>query len=486
MRGSATDGAGTARPAVAARATGVTVCGACSANVVADATGSVTGATACTTPVVAGVATAATVLTTGLVTAATVFVTGSVTVATDLTTGAVTGSTAFVTGSTAVAIGAVAVVTVSVTVPRRPPGPVSPPLLPVCAPALPASSIPSTPSAIRPPNVTNRRRNSTPDRSATPLSWEFGKALSVGEVLGNSIHFTSLHTRLIPHPVLRAPRASGLVETHKNFGSRNFAAISARITLTQLERVMTRNGDGMQDVVRRAEWAVHQRARSACAAATGAGVPGRFRAWEPGGVLAVSATEPALGHLSVVTGVTRATLSPAVDLVRAPGWDGVPPTLILRAELGAPQGLVRDGKRPLAVSRVPSAARPQPDVVEADDTFVDVLLAGYEAAGPVAGFIAAEHRQPGMRRFVVLADGLPVAAAAMSVHDGIAVLGGASTLPAHRGRGGQSRLLEHRLWLAAEAGCTLAVATARADSVSAANLRRAGFEIHARTAWRAA
>lgn len=235
----------------------------------------------------------------------------------------------------------------------------------------------------------------------------------------------------------------------------------------------------MHDVVHRAEWAVHQRARSACAAATRAGLAGRFLAWDADGVFAVSA---ALAHLSVVTGVTAATLPAAVDLART--GDG-PSTLILAAELGEPPGLVRDGERPLAIATLPAAAgSQQPDVVAADDSFVDLLVAGYEVTGPVADFIAAEHRQAGLHRFFVVTAGIPVAAAAMSVHDDVAVLGGASTLPAYRGRGAQSRLLAHRLWLAAEAGCTLAVGTARADSVSAANLRRAGFDIRRRVAWR--
>jgi GNAT superfamily N-acetyltransferase len=114
---------------------------------------------------------------------------------------------------------------------------------------------------------------------------------------------------------------------------------------------------------------------------------------------------------------------------------------------------------------------------------VDVLLAGYEAEGVVAAFVAAEHRLPEVRRFLVVEGGTPIAAAAMTVHGDLAVLGGASTLPAHRGRGAQPRLLRHRLRVAAEAGCVLAVATASAGSVSAANLRRAGFHLHRRSAW---
>lgn len=121
-------------------------------------------------------------------------------------------------------------------------------------------------------------------------------------------------------------------------------------------------------------------------------------------------------------------------------------------------------------------------MLDADDV-VPLLLAGYGVTGAVAAFIAAEHRRPEVRGFLALADGEPVAAAAMTLHDGVAVLGGAATLPAHRGRGAQSRLLRHRLAVAARAGTTLAVATAVPGSASAANLVRAGFTVHRRRAW---
>ncbi|MEA5367333.1 GNAT family N-acetyltransferase [Amycolatopsis sp., V23-08] len=232
--------------------------------------------------------------------------------------------------------------------------------------------------------------------------------------------------------------------------------------------------------VRAAELALHQRTGLACAAA---GVPGRFRVWEHDGLLAVLATDPALGFLSTVSGVAPETLSALPGLLAAPEWDGVEPT-VLTTDLDAPPaaGLVRAGERVLAVRRLGEWPEPE-SVVDADDTFVDVLLAGYEAEGVVAAFVAAEHRLPQVRRFFVVEDGTPIAAAAMTIHGEVAVLGGASTLPAHRGRGAQPRLLRHRLRVAADAGCVLAVATARAGSVSAANLSRAGFCCYRRSAW---
>jgi GNAT superfamily N-acetyltransferase len=234
----------------------------------------------------------------------------------------------------------------------------------------------------------------------------------------------------------------------------------------------------------------------ACQAALDAGVPGRFQVWEEAGLLAVLATDPALGFLSTVSGVLRETVPAAVGLVNAPVWDGVAPTVIVSAELDevgeAPllaAGLRRAGDRVVAVRRLEtrpaSAAGGYSDVVDAgaEDMFLRVLLAGYQVDGLVAAFIRAEHGHPMVRRFLLVEREVPIAAAAMTIHGDVAVIGGACTLPAHRGKGAQSRLLQHRLRTAAEAGCVLAVATARPESVSAANLRRAGFGIHRRPAW---
>lgn len=235
-----------------------------------------------------------------------------------------------------------------------------------------------------------------------------------------------------------------------------------------------------------AEWALHRRAWMACDAAVSAGVPGRFRVWERAGVFAVLATEPALGFLSTVTGVVPATVQAAVDVVDGGGWCGVRPRVVVPTDVGerllTRAGFVRVGDRVLAVRRLDPAA-PGDGVVDADDSFLDVLLAGYEVDGAVAAFIRAEHGHPLVRRFQVLAEGAPVAAAAMTVHGEVAVFGGASTVPAWRGRGAQSRLLRHRLHVAANVGCRLAVATARAGSVSADNLRRAGFLVRRQAVW---
>jgi ribosomal protein S18 acetylase RimI-like enzyme len=248
--------------------------------------------------------------------------------------------------------------------------------------------------------------------------------------------------------------------------------------------------------VLRAQWAVHQRAGLACRAATAAGVPGRFRVWEQSGVYAVLATDPTLAFLSTVTGATAQSVTQVLDLVCDPVWAGIGPAVTLLAghasavgEQLQSAGLVAGPERALAVQRIdtssPSAAVPDAGVVDASDvrTFVEVLLAGYEVGGAVADYISAEHRDPAVLRFLAVDAGSAVGAAAMTVHGGIAVLGGASIAPSHRGRGLQSRLIDHRVRAAAEAGCKVAVATVRPDSPSASNLHRAGFRIHRCSTW---
>lgn len=237
----------------------------------------------------------------------------------------------------------------------------------------------------------------------------------------------------------------------------------------------------MPSDVSRAERALHRRMALACEAAPAAGVPGRFRVWERAGLFAVLASDPALGYLSTVSGVTPSTVKAAAELADDPVWNGVEPTVVTD---GLPiPGYVRADDRLLATRRLRRRRAVPPEVVDAE-VFVSVLLEGFEAHGVVARFMAAEHRLPAVRRFLLVAGEKPIAAAGMTIHEEVAVLGAASTLRAHRGHGAQVKLLHRRLAVAAAEGCTLAVATARPDSPSAANLARAGFRLHRRQAWR--
>ena len=108
------------------------------------------------------------------------------------------------------------------------------------------------------------------------------------------------------------------------------------------------------------------------------------------------------------------------------------------------------------------------------------IISGEEAEGTEARRISDEYcdaaaRVTGSTDYVALVDGSPVACASLTVVNGVAQLGGANTLEAHRGQGLQSALLTHRLHAAAAAQCTLATATALPDGQSARNLERFGF-----------
>ncbi len=86
--------------------------------------------------------------------------------------------------------------------------------------------------------------------------------------------------------------------------------------------------------------------------------------------------------------------------------------------------------------------------------------------------------------FVAELEGRPVAAGALSLGDGVALLAGASTIPEARRQGAQLALLEARLRFAEERGYPLAMMAALPGSASQRNAERQGFRIaYTRTKW---
>ncbi len=73
-------------------------------------------------------------------------------------------------------------------------------------------------------------------------------------------------------------------------------------------------------------------------------------------------------------------------------------------------------------------------------------------------------------------DGRPIGCAGLTISDGIATLGGMSTIPAERCRGVQSALIRYRLWAARSAGCAIATTAVSPGGGSERNLIRHGFE----------
>ena len=246
-----------------------------------------------------------------------------------------------------------------------------------------------------------------------------------------------------------------------------------------------------------AEDALFARGRLALAAAV---PPDAWSAVEAGGLRAVLTTVPELSFLCTVTGLHPGTVAAMPAALAEARGAGVPAVTVIGGSEADPTlhrhlralGGVPAGVRPLAVRLLPAPARAAgvgPRVVAVDTgpdraRFLDVLLAGY-AAGPAVGhLLAAEHSSPSVHGFLAWDGDEPVAAAGLSVHGGVAVLGGAATLPARRGRGAQGALLDERVSVAHRAGAWLATATAAAGQGSARNLVRAGFTVHERPSWR--
>jgi GNAT superfamily N-acetyltransferase len=127
----------------------------------------------------------------------------------------------------------------------------------------------------------------------------------------------------------------------------------------------------------------------------------------------------------------------------------------------------------------------QPDVAE----FADVLTAAYGYAGDEASawriFAAYGYRAPGFVAFLAALDSQPVAAGIVHLDNESALVDGAATLSAYRGRGLQKALLAARLLHAKAQGARYAFSRTSLGSISQANLQTMGLQILTQsTAWR--
>jgi hypothetical protein len=122
------------------------------------------------------------------------------------------------------------------------------------------------------------------------------------------------------------------------------------------------------------------------------------------------------------------------------------------------------------------------------DIWTQTFVAGWSDAADLGDFLReAGHVQAhvaGAHRFLASQEGRPVAAGGLFVHDNVALLAGASTIPSARRKGAQLALLEARLRFAAAAGCDLAMMGAMPGSGSQRNAERNGFRIaYTRIKW---
>lgn len=120
--------------------------------------------------------------------------------------------------------------------------------------------------------------------------------------------------------------------------------------------------------------------------------------------------------------------------------------------------------------------------------WADTAARGWGETAELAAFVrelgGISARTNGTVCFIAEWSGQPIAAAALGIHDGVAIFAGASTDPAFRGRGAQAALLDARLRHAAAVGCDIAMMGALPGSASQRNGERQGFRIaYTRIKW---
>lgn len=172
----------------------------------------------------------------------------------------------------------------------------------------------------------------------------------------------------------------------------------------------------------------------------------------------------------------------------------------VHAGLGTLGLLVDRGYRPVELSNVLVQPLPAPAEAPAPglqvrtstpadaERWVESSAAGWadtpeigDLARSIARVVAAN---PLMTNFIVERAGVMIATASLGIHEGVALLAGASTIPAGRGLGAQSAVLAARLAEAHRRGCDLAMIVATPGSSSQRNAERRGFRVaYSRTKW---
>jgi hypothetical protein len=123
------------------------------------------------------------------------------------------------------------------------------------------------------------------------------------------------------------------------------------------------------------------------------------------------------------------------------------------------------------------------------DAYAHAAAEGWSEAGELAHQVADLGRvlfaANGYVGFLVERNGRIIATAGLAIHNRVALLAGASTIPEARGLGAQRAVLAARLRYAVEEGCDLAMMVTEPGSASQRNAERHGFRVaYTRTKWR--
>lgn len=158
--------------------------------------------------------------------------------------------------------------------------------------------------------------------------------------------------------------------------------------------------------------------------------------------------------------------------------------------LGLTPPLVEDLSRAVRedAGRGITIERARPDQMKAwIETAIDGFLTPDQFDGPpptetfdretLRGVYADYSVSPGTVMYFASREGEVAGVGSARASEGLALMSGAATLPAHRRRGVQSALLRARLLDVATAGCDIAIVTTEPASKSQQNVQRAGFAL---------
>jgi hypothetical protein len=125
---------------------------------------------------------------------------------------------------------------------------------------------------------------------------------------------------------------------------------------------------------------------------------------------------------------------------------------------------------------------------EEEELWARTAAQGWSESGELAEFMLEIGRicvrRPETVPFMADLDGVPIATGVLCLLDGVALLAGASTIPAKRKLGAQLALLDGRLRYAALQGCDIAMMCTLPGSASQRNAERHGFRIaYTRVKW---
>lgn len=168
--------------------------------------------------------------------------------------------------------------------------------------------------------------------------------------------------------------------------------------------------------------------------------------------------------------------TPVLDLLNKRGYRAVE----LSQVLFRPAAVIDVGGGNAVTTRIVG-----PDEI---DAWTEVSASGWSERPDLAEFMRGIARvvvrARGTVAFLAEIDNRVVATGALNVHEGVALLAGASTLPDARKLGAQRALLECRSRYAVEHGCDLLMIVTHPGSTSQRNGERQGFRIaYTRTKW---